>query len=605
MPITALSDAELIEQARGGDEAAFTELYVRHQPAALRLARTYRRLGDPDELVNGAFERVLGAIKRGSGPTESFRAYLFVTLRRYAAEKSSKPDEESLDDVPEPISEAADSPALAQADRALISEAFESLPDRWQAVLWHTAVEGQQPRELAGVLGVSANAASAMAYRAREKLRQAYLQAHLLASPAPDHEPYRSQLGAYVRGGLSPRDTTAVEKHLEGCESCRALVAELEDVNRSLARAVLPLFLLVGGGKLGGALVGGAAVGAAAENGATSLFGKIKNAAPTVGSAAAIAAVVAGMIAMGSAVARQDSGPLNSAADAADLGVSDDGDGSSSGSGGQSDSLFGDEDFALSPFDDQAGDDFDSEFGDDFGFGDLDDFGDDFRFPRSRATGGIPSSAGTPPGGGTPGPLTPPPATNPPANPPVNPPDEPADQPPGDTPAARVLDPGVGTHRRRPRDVVRDHRRAWRAGRADQHRHSPRRPPRRCASTSPCRRGPERSPRPRRTPVAPRPCRPPAAVSSSAARSINPPRDRPPPSRSTCRSTAPGRRPTWCCSGEPSRRRASRHRSTSHSSSRACRCGTAPHRGPSGKVPPAPCPCPSRRRRPGTFPGPC
>ena len=238
-----------IEQARGGDEAAFTELYVRHQPAALRLARTYRRLGDPDELVNGAFERVLGAIKRGAGPTESFRAYLFVTLRRFAAEKAGKADEESLDDVPEPIVEAADSPALAQADRALISQAFESLPERWQAVLWHTAVEGQQPKELAGVLGVSANAAAAMAYRAREKLRQAYLQAHLMASPAPDHEPYRSQLGAYVRGGLSPRDAAAVEKHLDGCESCRALVAELEDVNRTLARAVLPLFLLVGGGQ--------------------------------------------------------------------------------------------------------------------------------------------------------------------------------------------------------------------------------------------------------------------------------------------------------------------------------------------------------------------
>jgi RNA polymerase sigma factor (sigma-70 family) len=219
MTITALSDAQLIEQARGGDEAAFTELYVRHQPAALRLARTYRRLGDPDELVNGAFERVLGAIKRGAGPTESFRAYLFVTLRRFAAEKAGKLDgEESLDDVPEPITEAADSPALEQADRALITEAFESLPERWQAVLWHTAVEGQQPKELAGVLGVSANAAAAMSYRAREKLRQAYLQAHLMASPAPDHEPYRSQLGAYVRGGLSARDTAAVEKHLEGCE---------------------------------------------------------------------------------------------------------------------------------------------------------------------------------------------------------------------------------------------------------------------------------------------------------------------------------------------------------------------------------------------------
>ena len=241
MPITALSDAELIEQARGGDEAAFTELYVRHQPAALRLARTYRRLGDPDELVNGAFERVLGAIKRGSGPTESFRAYLFVTLRRYAAEKASKPDEESLDDVPEPISEAADSPAMAHgrpgAHQRGIRVAARPLAGG--------AVAHRRRGSATARAGGRAGRVGQRRVRdglpgPREAAPGDPAQAHLLASPAPDHEPYRSQLGAYVRGGLSPRDTTAVEKHLEGCESCRALVAELEDVNRSLARAVLP-----------------------------------------------------------------------------------------------------------------------------------------------------------------------------------------------------------------------------------------------------------------------------------------------------------------------------------------------------------------------------
>ena len=198
MTLTALSDAELLDQARDGDEAAFTELYVRHHEAARRLASTYRRVGDPEDLVNGAFERVLGALRRGAGPTESFRAYLFVTLRRLAAEQGERPADQSIDEVPEPVGDEADTPELDHADRELITRAFESLPERWQAVLWHTAVEGRQPRELAGVLGVSANAAAAMAYRAREKLRQAYLQAHLLASPMPDHEPYRSQLGAYV-----------------------------------------------------------------------------------------------------------------------------------------------------------------------------------------------------------------------------------------------------------------------------------------------------------------------------------------------------------------------------------------------------------------------
>src|SRR5262245_62970651 len=139
MTITALTDAELLDQARGGDDAAFTELYVRHQAAAHRLASTYTRVSDPDDLVNGAFERVLGAIRRGGGPTESFRAYLFVTLRRLAGEKGERPADQSIEEVPEPVGDAAGAPELAQADREMITQAFESLPERWQAVLWHTA----------------------------------------------------------------------------------------------------------------------------------------------------------------------------------------------------------------------------------------------------------------------------------------------------------------------------------------------------------------------------------------------------------------------------------------------------------------------------------
>jgi RNA polymerase sigma factor (sigma-70 family) len=244
MPATALSDAELLDQARNGDEAAFTELYVRHQPVARRLASTYRRLGDPEDLVNEAFEKVLAAVRRGSGPTNAFRAYVFVTLRRLAAEQAERPGDQPLDNVPEPVVAEAAEPEMARADRDIMNDAFDALPDRWQTVLWHTAVEGRAPRELASVLGLSPNPAAALAYRAREKLRQAYLEAHLLASPHPECEPHRSRLGAYVRGGLSGRDQAATKRHVDRCESCQALVMELTDVNRMLVGSLLPFFLV-------------------------------------------------------------------------------------------------------------------------------------------------------------------------------------------------------------------------------------------------------------------------------------------------------------------------------------------------------------------------
>jgi RNA polymerase sigma factor (sigma-70 family) len=270
---------------RSGDETAFTELYARHHAVARRVASTYRRGADADDLVNEAFEKVLGALRRGHGPTDTFRAYLFVTLRRLAAENASRPHDEPLDELPDPViavaaaAEATD-PAEAE-DRQMIVEAFGSLPERWQVVLWHTAVEGRKPSDLAPGLGMSPNAVSALAYRAREQLRQAYLQAHLQIVPRPQCEPHRSNLGAYVRDGLSRRERTATEAHLAGCATCQQLVGELTEVNQLLVRAFMPLFLAM-------PVQGIAASAAATASGGAAATSSLLNAADAASSAAPV-----------------------------------------------------------------------------------------------------------------------------------------------------------------------------------------------------------------------------------------------------------------------------------------------------------------------------
>ena len=264
----AESDAQLIERARAGADGAVAELYRRHEPAGRRLAASYPRAGAPDDVVHDAFQRILTAIRNGAGPTESFRAYLFVTIRRVAAAQIAAGSDEPLDDLPEGLQPEADQ-VIDLTERTIVLDAYGSLPDRMQTVLWQTEVEGRPPRELAPALGMSANAVAALVSRARERLRQAYLQAHLQVPADPGCAPHRQRLGEYVRRDGAGRSRSATADHVAGCAPCAALVAELTDVNRLFARAVLPWFVVPGPAlaAAGAAGVGAAGVAAAEAGG--------------------------------------------------------------------------------------------------------------------------------------------------------------------------------------------------------------------------------------------------------------------------------------------------------------------------------------------------
>lgn len=244
MTARPLSDPQLLDMARTGDDGAFAELRSRHRTAATRLAASYRRAGDPEDLVAEAFEEALRALRRGTGPRDGFRAHLFVTLRRVAADRTAREGDAALGELPEPLLAVAATPPLRPADRQLIIDAFESLPTHLQSVLWLTAVEGLAPREVAPRLGTAPDTVSTLAHRARKALRQAHLEAHLAATAAlaPGCQQHRSQLGDYLGGGLATSDRAEVAAHLERCGACRAVVADLREVDVRLARALLPVF---------------------------------------------------------------------------------------------------------------------------------------------------------------------------------------------------------------------------------------------------------------------------------------------------------------------------------------------------------------------------
>ncbi|MBT2369473.1 sigma-70 family RNA polymerase sigma factor [Streptomyces sp. ISL-10] len=286
-----LSDAELIRHMRDGDDSAYEELFRRHSDAVRRYAGTCcRDAHTADDLTAEVFARTLQAVRGGAGPEHAVRAYLLTTVRRVAAAWAKTAKREQLvDDFAVFVAEAsrstdaatdgtldlgADVRAMHEAEQSLAMQAFRSLPERWQAVLWHTTVEEESPSEVAPLFGLTANATAVLANRAREGLKQAYLQAHVSTTltAGGDCARYADRLGAYARGGLRMRAERGLRKHLDECVKCRLAAGELAHVNAGIP-ALLPVavigwlaagYSLKAAGMVAAGAAGAAGTGAAA-----------------------------------------------------------------------------------------------------------------------------------------------------------------------------------------------------------------------------------------------------------------------------------------------------------------------------------------------------
>ncbi len=317
----APSDAELISSVRAGDVDAYGELFTRHHAAAQRLARQLLPGPDADDLVSEAFAKVLNVLMGGGGPDLAFRAYLLTAVRRLhvdkvrATAKATPTDDLTPYDPGVPFSDTV----IAGFEGGAAAKAFAALPERWQMVLWHLEVEGQKPAEVALLLGMSANSVSALAYRAREGLRQAFLQMHAADLVGDDCRWTHDRLGAYVRNGLSRRDTGKVEDHLECCRRCTAMYLELLEVNSSMGMIIGPLVL--GGATaayLGATTTAAGTAAAGAGSGVLSTFaGRVKDfvvgnttTAAGVGAAATVATVAATVALVNGATGPSSSPPM-------------------------------------------------------------------------------------------------------------------------------------------------------------------------------------------------------------------------------------------------------------------------------------------------------
>lgn len=296
---TDRSDAVLLDAYRAGDRAALAELWSRHVDVGRAYARSLTTRFDPDDLVAEAFLRIIRATRTGSGPTGAFRAYLLTVIRNTASNRGSREREYPVEDPSQfgemPVADPAD--AALTADRPAL-DAFGELPERWRDALWLSEVEGLTAREVGAALGISANSAAALTYRAREGLRQTFIQQRLVRGedggstdgtepPSRECRFVRSRAAAYVRGAVSARVRRRIDEHLAGCHDCSEYVERVRAV--ALRVPLLVLFAGLGAGAatllrpgesaLAGTLIAGSSTAAAVPPAGA-------GAAPAVGGAA-------------------------------------------------------------------------------------------------------------------------------------------------------------------------------------------------------------------------------------------------------------------------------------------------------------------------------
>jgi RNA polymerase sigma-70 factor (ECF subfamily) len=183
--MSGLETNELIDRARTGDQTAYTELVKRYQPQvqAVCLKMVHNRETARD-LTQETFVKAFGAL--GSfDRTYTFSTWLYKIARNTCIDhfRRSKLETFSLDapmrtkegemerDFPSPTHTPERHLLLKEKGR-LITEAIDSLPEKYREVIHMRHTQELPYEEIASILGVPLGTVKARLFRARELLKK-------------------------------------------------------------------------------------------------------------------------------------------------------------------------------------------------------------------------------------------------------------------------------------------------------------------------------------------------------------------------------------------------------------------------------------------------
>jgi RNA polymerase sigma-70 factor (ECF subfamily) len=158
-------DAQLVEAARGGDPAAFGELYERYQRMVHGVLLAYVPFAEVADLVQDVFLTALRHLDSLREPT-AFAGWLLAIARNRANDFHRRP---------RAAEEFQDKPGTSDPDeqeaRAALS-AIQSLPEAYRETLSLRLVEGMTGPEIAARTGMTPASVRVNLHRGMKQLRE-------------------------------------------------------------------------------------------------------------------------------------------------------------------------------------------------------------------------------------------------------------------------------------------------------------------------------------------------------------------------------------------------------------------------------------------------
>lgn len=178
-----MTDRELVDRARDGDEEAFGQLVRRHQQRIVRLAaHLLRDRAAAEDVTQETFIRAYRALARFDGRSEPYtwlyRIAVNLSLNALRSRKSHKTstqaDDPRLDAL---VSEkrSTDDPPEDAARRQLyeaLAQGIDSLSETLRATLILVCIDGRSHEEASAILGAPEGTIAWRVHEARRKLRE-------------------------------------------------------------------------------------------------------------------------------------------------------------------------------------------------------------------------------------------------------------------------------------------------------------------------------------------------------------------------------------------------------------------------------------------------